>query len=418
MTIEDTLRRTYDDHLGRLDLPPGDASGARRTGTRMRTRRRLTAGAVAATVVAVALAGVVDTRRDTSVQPSAPLGHWRELPIPPLSPRAEARVVWSGSEVIVLGGTTDVCPPGADCASSGPQLRDGAAYNPTTNSWRAIPPAPVALGSAQMVVADGVVVLEDYSASRTRWFTYEPDHNRWFRIRQVPRGVGHGLSAVGTRVYVSRGRGVAVYDVRRFHWSLLPPDRIQPLLTTGTVTATSSGPVMTGVDTTQPNDGTEPSLLLADVWDGRAWRRLPPSDQLEGDFTWTGQRLVDPSPFTENGGEVNGWGRDVPQGGTLDPATGEWGRLPSGLTGDPEGWSVSTENDGDNDSGGGWFAVAGQVYDDSSGRVYTLDRPDGAPDVAVAGAWAGDRLLAFGGTDSTQGFSGDALTNRAWLWTP
>jgi hypothetical protein len=319
--------------------------------------------------------------------------------------------VWSGGEVIVLGGTTEVCPPAADCASVGPQLRDGAAYNPTTNSWRAIPPAPVSLFGAQLVVADGVVVLEDYSASRSRWFTYEPDHNRWSRIRQVPQGVGDGLSAIGTRVFVNRGRGVAVYDVRRFHWSLLPPDRIQPLLTAGTVTATSSGPVMTGVDSTQPNDGIEPSLVLADVWDGTTWRRLPPSDQLQSDFSWTGHRMVSPSPFTENGGEVNGWGRDIPEGGTLDPATGVWGRLPRALTGDPAGWSVSAD-------GQGWFATAGQIYDDDSGRVYTLDRPDGAPDAGVTGVWAGDRLLAFGGTDSAQGLSGDALSNRAWLWSP
>src|SRR5262249_47921616 len=105
------------------------------------------------------------------------------------------------------------------------------------------------------------------------------------------------------------------------------------------------------------------------------------------------------------------WGRDIPQGGTLDPATGTWGRLPRALTGDPHGWSVTA-------SGGPWFAVAGQAYDDSSGRVYTLDRPDGAPDYAVAGAWADGHLLVFGGTDSSQGSSDRALTNRAWLWSP
>jgi hypothetical protein len=212
-------------------------------------------------------------------------------------------------------------------------------------------------------------------------------------------------------VYVTAGRRVAVYDVHTSQSSLLPPDRIRPALAQRSVTATSSGPVVTGYDATQPNDGVKPSLVLADVWDGQAWRRLPPSDQLQTGFSWTGHRMVNPSPFTENGGEVNGWGRDIPEGGTLDPATGTWGRLPGALTGDPDGWSVSAD-------GGGWFATAGQIYDDDSGRVYTLDRPDGAPDYAVAATWAGDRLLAFGGTDSAQGFSGDALTNRAWLWTP
>jgi hypothetical protein len=320
--------------------------------------------------------------------------------------------VWTGGAAIVLGGVTEVCPPAADCASvPGHELRDGAAYDPRTNTWRPIPPAPVDVSSAQLVVADGVVVLEDHTVHRSRWFTYQPDHDGWERIHHVSALVSDDLSAFGPRVYVSAGRRIAVYDVTTFRWSFLPRDRIRPALAQRTVTATSSGPVVTGVDATQPNDGTEPSLVLADVWDGTSWRRLPPSDQLQGDFSWTGQRMVSPSPFTENGGEVNGWGRDIPEGGTLDPATGTWGRLPRAVTGDPDGWAVSAE-------GQGWFATAGQIYDDDSGRVYTLDRPDGAPDYAVTGVWAGDRLLAFGGTDSAQGFSGDALTNHAWLWTP
>ena len=48
------------------------------------------------------------------------------------SPRYDASAVWTGTEMIVWGGT-------------GPQgpLNDGAAYNPSTNTWRSIPPAPV-----------------------------------------------------------------------------------------------------------------------------------------------------------------------------------------------------------------------------------------------------------------------------------
>jgi len=411
MDLEQQLRASYDERLGDLDLTAGDAAAARRTGARMRARRRMTVGGVAAAVVALALAGVVGARHESSVEPSAPLGHWREIPTPPLSPRAGARAVWTGGSAIVLGGTTEVCPPAADCGSVGPQLRDGAAYDPRTNTWRSIPPAPVDLDNAQLVVADGVLVLVDHGGRGSRWFSYEPDHNRWSRIHHVSVDVGDDLSAVGSRVYVSAGRRVAVYDVRRFRVSLLPPDRIRPALTQRSVTATSSGPVVMGYDATQPNDGNEPSLVLADVWDGTAWHRLPPSDQLQAALSWTGHRLVNASPFTENGGEVNGWGRDIPEGGTLDPATGEWGRLPKALTGDGDGWSVSAD-------GGGWFATAGQIYDDDSGRVYALDRPDGAPDYGVTGVWAGDRLLAFGGTDSAEGFSGDALSNHAWLWAP
>jgi hypothetical protein len=419
MSIEDTLRRTYDDHLGRLDVPGGDLAAARRTGARMRTRRRLTVAAAVVGVVAVALAGVVDARRGTSVQPSAPLGQWHRIPAPPLSPRGEAQGVWTGREVVVLGGGTQLCPPSADCASAvGRGLRDGAAYDPASNTWRAIPPAPVpVVPGDRLVVADGVVVLRSWRTHGSRWFTYEPDHNRWTRIAHVPAGVGDDVSAIGSRVYASLGHRVAVYDVTRFRWSVLPPDRNRPRLGDRVVTATSSGPVLTGVDATAPNDGRTPSLLLADRWDGHRWLRLPPSEQLAGnDWTWTGTRMVDPEPFTLDGGEVDGWGRSYPMGGTLDPATGRWGPLPDALVDPPQGdaargWGVSA-------SGGSWFAVLGQVYDDDTGRVGPLLRPEGAPDYAVTAVWAGDCLLAFGGTDSARGYSGDALSNNAWLWSP
>jgi hypothetical protein len=418
MSIEDTLRRAYDDRLGRLDLPPGDVAAARRTGARMRTRRRWTVAGAAVVVVAVALAGVVGARGGGSVQPSAPLGHWRGIPAPPLTPRAESLGVWTGREAIVIGGVTQVCPPNADCASVlGDGLRDGAAYDPRTNTWRAIPPAPVAVVPGdRLVVANGIVVLRAWRPHGSRWFTYEPDHNRWSRIRRVPAATGDLPSAIGSDVYVSAGRRVAVYDVDRFHWTLLPPDPIRPRLAQRVVTATTSGPVVTGLDAAAPNDGRTPSLLLADVWDGHHWRRLPPSEQLGGnDWTWTGTRMVDPEPFTLDGGEIDNWGRSYPMGGTLDPATGTWGPLPDALVnppqGDDRGWSLSA-------SDGSWFAVLGQVYDDATGRTGGLTRPAEAPDYGVTGVWAGDHLLAFGGTDSAQGYSGDALSNRAWLWSP
>ena len=81
------------------------------------------------------------------------------------------------------------------------------------------------------------------------------------------------------------------------------------------------------------------------------------------------------------------------------------------MTGDPEGWDLTA-------SGGTWFAIAGQVYDDSTGRAETLPRPAGAPDRFSTAAWADGRLVAFGGADVSQGSSGQALTNRAWIYTP
>jgi hypothetical protein len=204
-----------------------------------------------------------------------------------------------------------------------------------------------------------------------------------------------------------------VYDARHEAWSRLPDDSIRPALTQRVVTATPNGPVITGLDSTKPNDGAVASLVLADVWDGHAWHRLPPTGQVGGyAWSWTAGRMVDPDPFTEDGGEANGWGRAYPVGGTLDPRTGQWRPLPAAITEpSPSDWSVVA-------SGRRWVTTYGKVYDVATGRVGTLPRPDGAPDYGVGAVWAGDRLVVFGGADSARGYSGDALTNRAWIWTP
>jgi hypothetical protein len=418
MDLEQQLRETYAERLDHLDMTGGDVAAARRTGARLRLRRRMAVGVGAVAVVAVAVGGSLLGTGRVSVGPSQDGGEWRELPAAPLSPRANAQAVWTGREVIVLGGETDPCPPGADCAVSENDLRDGAAYDPRTNTWRSIPPAPVPVGPGdRLVLADGVVVLRHWQEHGSSWFTYQPDHNRWTPIDDVPPGIGDLPSAIGSKVYALTGRQVAVYDVTTLRWTLLPPDDLEPALAQRRVTATDAGPVVTGVDSSEPQDGSggKPLLILADVWDGNRWRRLPPSEQLaDNEFTWTGTRMVDPEPFTLNGGQVDGWGRSYPMGGTLDPSTGTWGPLPSALVSPPQGegqgWGVSA-------AGGPWFAVLGQAYDDATGRIFHLDPPSDAPDYGMSAAWAGDRLVVFGGAG--QGVTQPVeLSDGAWMWTP
>jgi hypothetical protein len=318
----------------------------------------------------------------------------------------------------VIGGETSPCPPGADCAASeGNDLRDGAAFDPGTRAWHGIADAPVPVGPGDRLVASGGrVVLRHWRPNGSDWFVYDPDADDWSRIADVPDEIGDLPSALGPRVYALVGRRVAVYSVSGSQWTLLPPDPITPALRQRQVTATDVGPVVTGEGSTQPHDGSAPVLILADVWDGREWHRLPPSGQLaNNDWTWTGTRMVDPEPFTLDGGEVNGWGRAYPMGGTLDPATGTWGPLPDALVnapqGDERGWVVSA-------AGGSWIAVLGHAYDDSTGRVYRLDRPTGAPEWGTTASWADGRLVVVGGASDADGPSGMSLTDRAWVWTP
>ncbi len=410
MKLEDRLKQTFESRLDAVVVDAGDAGDARRSGAAMRVRRRVAVGVVAAVVAAVAVAGSVVATGLRADEPAGRVGQWHELPTAPLSPRASAIVVWTGREVLVVGGATRVCPPNADCASDpAASLRDGAAYDPATDSWRSVATAPAPVSSEdEWAVADGRLVVR---TGGTDWYLYDPADNAWQSVPADVQGQGYWLSGLGPRVYTPTHHGIAYLDVRSLTWTRLPPDPIRPALSDRTVTATTAGVVATGYDSTQPHDGIKPSLVLADIWDGTSWRRLPPSDQLDSSFSWTGARMVDPVPFSENGGQVNGWGRDIPMGGTLDPATGTWGPLPAALKGDAHGWSPGG-------AGGPWFAVAGQVFNDDTGQVETLPKPDGAPDLDMSADWADGRLVVFGGVDTSQGYSGDALTNRAWIFTP
>jgi hypothetical protein len=329
--------------------------------------------------------------------------------------------VWTGHEVIVVGGQETPCPPNADCAVAEEDLRDGAAFDPAAGAWRRIARAPVPVGPGDRLVAVGDrVVLRNWIHGGSDWYVYDPRADRWSPMHGVPERAGDLPSAVGHDLYVPVGRRLAHYSGVTGRWNLLPRDPLTPRLVGRRVTATSTGVVVTGVDATAPSGGDKPSPIIADVYDTSAqskvhprWHRLPVTGQVANNmWSWTGTRMVDPEPYELDGGQVHSWGHAYPQGGILDVRDGAWRPLPDSLvnpTQPGDGWSLAA-------AGGTWFAVGDQAYDDDTGRVYTLERPDPALAYSTAVAWADGRLLAFGG--ATFGKAGSKVTNRAWLWTP
>ena len=412
MDLEQQLRSTYADRLGALDLPSGDAAAARRTGARMHARRRVAVGLAAVAVVAVGVGSALLGSGRVSIGPSGGAGHWRELPAAPLSPRADALSVWTGSELVVVGGDTEPCPPNASCVEVASLRKDGAAYVPSTGRWHPIADAPIGVGPGDRLVAAGgkVVLRKRLTDGEARYFVYDPDGDSWTMIGTLGVEKGTGLpSALGSEMYVVSGRRVSVLDVSRGSWRELPIDPIRPSLTQRSVPATDVGPVVTGYDSTQPNDGRSPSVVLADVFDGKTWRRLPATGQLDNLWTWNGSRMVDADPSVVDGGETEPFPHPYPAGGLLDPATGEWSALPRALSADTgEGWGV-------NAAGPRWFASYGQVYDSQTGSVVRLSRPDGAAEEGTAAAWAEDSRVVFGG--ATFGPKSE-LSNQAWSWSP
>jgi hypothetical protein len=110
---------------------------------------------------------------------------WRELPVAPLEARGWHSAVWTGSEMVVWGGAT-----GLGCDYGYPT--DGAAYDPATNSWRPIASSPLSgrveasaiWTGSEMIVWGGSthgrsVTLDDGAA-------FDPSSNGWRTLSEAP----------------------------------------------------------------------------------------------------------------------------------------------------------------------------------------------------------------------------------------
>jgi hypothetical protein len=385
-----------------------------------------------ACVLALGVAGLVVRSSLDSGSTAAALqlrGTWRELPAPPLSPRAGALAVWTGREAVFLGGETRTCPPCITCdipLSVGEETRrygemhDGAAYNLASGTWRRLAPVPTRVGLRSAWYAGGRVLVFD---DRGRWWSYDVTADSWtaFRPRWDDRS---GVSAAGSRIYGLSsydrpGGHVVAYDPATASWSRYPVDRLRPRLD-GYPLATSRGPVLVGSYASRTPYHHLPSTMVVDVWSGRAWQRLPLTPQLDRAPVWTGHRLVDPVQGTRYHGGPDAWPHRYPEGGVLDPTTGRWSALPAAWQaaevryGTPApGWDVDTSDGAEEPR----LVVDGAVYDDETRSAWLLPRPSDAPEYFASGVWAGRRLVVFGGAD----FNGQhqtGVSGRAWIYTP
>ena len=152
---------------------------------------------------------------------------WRKLPASPLAGRQAAAGVWTGKEMVIVGGTADRTFP--DGVTRSITFRDAAAYNPVTRTWRRLPamPAPrrdaIAVWDGRDVLVVGgrkpadpggtvpaVVGAKTAATSNDTLprgvFAYRPSTNRWRLLRPMPHG-RVGLTAVwtGTRLIVWGG---------------------------------------------------------------------------------------------------------------------------------------------------------------------------------------------------------------------
>ncbi|HEX2047714.1 MAG TPA: hypothetical protein VHF27_08120 [Acidimicrobiales bacterium] len=102
---------------------------------------------------------------------------WRPLPPAPIGPRSDPAAVWTGSEMVVWGGT----------AGGGGILADGAAFDPKTNRWRPIAPQPFGGSTRPAVVWTGTEMLVVSSVNGLSTSAYDPRADRW-RLLAPPPG--------------------------------------------------------------------------------------------------------------------------------------------------------------------------------------------------------------------------------------
>ncbi len=119
---------------------------------------------------------------------------WRPVPEAPVPARMTSNGVWTGHQLIVWGGFGADGPTGA--GDRGP-LGKGAAYDPATNTWTALPASPLKARWGQQMVWTGREVLvwggfvansspDPYAGYPRDGAAYDPATNTWRRLPAAP----------------------------------------------------------------------------------------------------------------------------------------------------------------------------------------------------------------------------------------
>ncbi len=119
---------------------------------------------------------------------------WKVISPAPLAPRKDHVAVWTGEEMIVWGGSRPVLPLRKERERL---FYDGAAYDPQSDTWRRLPPTRL-LAATSPVLPSGVE--PDLNAVWTGdtmliWgpnggASYDPNSHQWERVTSPPPDFG------------------------------------------------------------------------------------------------------------------------------------------------------------------------------------------------------------------------------------
>src|SRR3990170_6710074 len=159
-------------------------------------RRPWAVGVAVVVVVALAaaVAGVFIGRATKAGEETRPAPTWQALPQAPIVGRLGPAAVWTGTEMIIWGGS----------ARSGKIERgyEGAAYNPVTRTWRTIAASPLGVqggGAGVVWTGDEMVVWASNSPDGpVDAAVYDPSTDSWRRLPAGPLGKREGYASAWT----------------------------------------------------------------------------------------------------------------------------------------------------------------------------------------------------------------------------
>ncbi len=310
------------------------------------------------------------------------------------------------------------CVRSATTPKCHPSCRDGAAYTPARDAWRPIadiPPEAAGYSTATAIVGDDVFLLSHASADISLW-RYSISRDAWTMVA-VPQRTSSSARITGHNGQLVLYAGSdeqgelpdQVLDPVSEVWSDVPNDPFEAsydrqLLSVDGALVLFAKPISEVLDSSQV-----PRLLTARLDEATAtWVLLPDGDQLTAPMFVDGTFAVSPYRGGADGGQVNNWGRLVPNGGMLDLSTQTWSHLPGETTKTQSGGGVVGR------SGAFFTGVQGEVLDLVGGEWLEIpDLPSGLSDgFAHTVVAAGADLFVFGG-----GLEGTVF-NEAYLWQP
>lgn len=271
---------------------------------------------------------------------------WRLLPRSPLTPTVDHVAYWSGSEMVVVGGYVGGDSSGGR-TSPGVPSRAAAAYDPSTDLWRALPDAPLDIDRRMGWAVAGsrlVAWAVDIDEQLNRMVELDAGADRWTEMGAPPvedavTGAIHIVDGELVAVWANLAAmySAAVLDPGSGSWALARSARtgfdlqLFSVVTAGEVMVWSNsgaeGPTMRfdprSMSWTeaprmpvQPCDGAPQPLAVGDDVIAFAW--CSPSAVLDADAgTWTGlawggiaggPRFGDGRHVVWTGTEVLAWG--------------------------------------------------------------------------------------------------------------